>query len=141
MQSLNWEENEDIVVPMKPKKISELEQQVMNIVWSLKKCSVRDVLTIIGKTKPVAYTTILTVLQRLYEKGLVVKKREGKAFLYKPKVSKELYSRSMAQGFLRKFINSFGDIGIASFAESIESLSTKEKEYLIELLDHHEKNK
>lgn len=124
---------------MKPKNISELEQYVMNIVWSLKECSVRDVLNVITKNRPVAYTTVLTILQRLYDKGLVLKKREGKAFLYKAKITKESYSRSMAQGFLKKFISSFGDVGIASFAESIDSLSRKEKDHLLELLDHHEK--
>lgn len=125
---------------MKPKAISELEQYVMNIVWSLHQCTVRDVLmVVIKKNKPIAYTTVLTILQRLYDKGLVVKKKEGKAFIYKAKISKEAYSRSMAQGFLKKFITSFGEVGIASFAESIDSLSKKEKDYLLELLDH-EKN-
>ena len=125
---------------MKPRNISELEQHVMNIVWSTQECSVRDVLTILKRNKPIAYTTILTILQRLYDKGLVIKKKEGKAFLYKAKISKEAYSRSLAQGFLKKFIHSFGDVGIASFAESIDSLSKKEKDHLLELLDHHEKH-
>ncbi len=124
---------------MRPKNISHLEQDVMNIVWTNRECTVHDVIKALKKDKPVAYTTILTILQRLYEKGLVSKKKDKRAFLYKAKISKESYSKSMAQGFLKKFFTSFGDVGIASFAESIESLSKKEKDHLLELLDRYEK--
>ena len=123
---------------METKQISELEQKVMNIVWKCKGCSVRDVVAEIQKEKPIAYTTILTILQRLHEKGLIIKKENGKAYTYLPKISKSSYSKSIAQLFLKKFFGSFGDVGIASFAESIESLSADEKKRLLKLLEQHE---
>ena len=126
---------------MKPKQLSELEQEVMNIVWELDECSVREVLEKINKNKQLAYTTVATVLQRLCEKGLVVRKAEGVAFIYSPKLSKETYSKNLAQSFINKFFNSFGDVGLASFAQSIDKLPKNKKDYLLELLEEYDKTK
>jgi len=123
---------------MKAKQLSELEEETMNIVWELQACSVRDVVNKITQTKQLAYTTIATILQRLYEKGLVKRKEDGAVIFYSPKISKEIYSRSMAQTFMSKFINSFGDAAIASFAESIEDLPKSKREYFLKLLTKHE---
>lgn len=120
---------------MTQKPISELEQEVMNIVWELDKCSVRDVLEKINKNKQLAYTTIATILQRLHEKELVSRRDQGISFIYSPKLSKESYSKNLAQSFISKFFNSFGDVGLVSFAESIDKLPKKKKDYLLELLE------
>lgn len=121
--------------------ISELEQEVMNIVWELDECSVRNVLEKINKNKQLAYTTIATILQRLHEKDLVSRKADGISFVYSPKLSKESYSKNLAQSFISKFFNSFGDVGVASFAQSIDKLPKKKKDYLLELLEEYDKTK
>ena len=123
---------------MKAKQLSELEQETMGIVWELQNCSVRDVLKKITQTRQLAYTTIATILQRLYEKGLVKRKEDGAVIFYSPKISKEIYSRSMVQNFMSKFINSYGDAAMASFAESIEELPRSKREYFLKLLTEHE---
>jgi len=119
---------------MKPKALSELEQEVMNIVWECGDCSVREVLTRINKKKKLAYTTISTILQRLYDKGLVARTNMRLVIYYSPKLSKENYSKNMARSFIAKFFNSFGDAAIASFAESIDKLPKSKKEYFLKLL-------
>lgn len=126
---------------MKPKSLGDLEQEVMDIVWGLEKCSVRDVLEKLNKNRQLAYTTVATILQRLHEKGLVNRKDKGVAFIYTPKLSKEVYSKNLAQSFIKKFFNSFGDVGVASFAQSIDSLPKKKKGYLLELLEGYDKAK
>lgn len=126
---------------MKPKALSNLEQEVMGIVWDYQHCSVRDALKQVNKSHKLAYTTIATILQRLHDKGLVERKEEGQAYIYSPKLSKESYSKKLAQSFLKKFIHSFGDVAIASFAESIDSLPKGKKEYFLKLLDDHDKTK
>lgn len=126
---------------MNTRQLSELEQTVMTIVWELQSCSVRDVLEKINQTKQLAYTTIATILQRLHEKGLVTRKGDGVAFLYSPKLSKEAYSKTLARSFISKFFNAFGDVAIASFAQSIDTLPKNKKEYLLELLKDYDKAK
>ena len=126
---------------MQHKALSPLEQEVMTVVWELNSCSVRDVLERLRKHKQLAYTTVATILQRLYDKGLVNRIGKGIAFLYSPKLSKESYSITIARSFINKFITSFGDVAITSFADSIESLPKKKKEYLLKLLENHDKTK
>ena len=65
---------------MKIKPLGNLEEEIMNIVWELGTCSVRDVFEKISQTKQLAQTTVATILQRLYYKGLT--KRIEKKLLY-----------------------------------------------------------
>ena len=107
----------------------------MDIVWESKNCPARDVLTKLERDKKLAYTTVATILQRLYDKGLLVRKESSTGYIYSPKVSKEKYTKNVAQSFLKKFIDSFGDTAIASFADSIDKLPEKRRKYFLEILD------
>ena len=126
---------------MKTKSLGELEQQIMDILWECKSCSARDVLIILEKDRKLAYTTIATILQRLYEKKLVKRTEDKSGYIYSPKLSKESYSRNVAQSFLKKFIASFGNTAIASFAESIDKLPDQKRKYFLEILNEYDKNK
>lgn len=126
---------------MKNINLGKLEKQIMDILWECKSCSARDVLTKLQKNKKLAYTTIATILQRLYDKGLIVRKEEKTVHIYSPKVSKESYSRNIAQSFLKKFIDSYGNTAIVSFAQSVDRLPHKKRKYFLELLEEYDKNK
>lgn len=119
---------------MKTKQLSELEHEVMNIVWKLENCSVRDVRIELNSSRKLAYTTVATIFQRLYGKGLVARRVFGQVYSYSPKISKESYSKKMAKNFLTRFFGSFGDVAIASFAESVDQLPKEKREYLLKLL-------
>ena len=121
--------------------LGELEQQVVDILWENKNCSSRDVLAKLKRKKKPAYTTIATILQRLYDKGLLNRKAEKSGTIYAPKVSREKYTKNVAQSFLNNFITSFGDTAIASFADSIDKLPDKKRKYFLEILDEYDKNK
>lgn len=124
---------------MKQKQLSELEQQVMQVVWLEKKCSVRDIL---GKLhKNYAYTTVATILHRLQAKGLVNKKTQKDGHVYSAKISKESYSKNIAQVFVKKFVDSFGDTAVASFAQSIDKLPYKKRKYFLSILNEYDKSK
>jgi len=126
---------------MKATSLGELEKQIMDLVWECNECSARDVLTKLKKNRKLAYTTVATILQRLFEKGLLKRTEDKSGYIYSPKLSKESFSRNIAQSFLKKFINSFGDTAIASFADSIEKLPSKKRQYFLKLLEEHDKNK
>ena len=57
-----------------------LEREVMDAVWTAGKVTVRDTQSLLPRR--VAYTTVMTTLDRLFKKGLVVRSRAGKAFVY-----------------------------------------------------------
>ncbi len=127
---------------MKQKPISELEQQVMNIIWERKVCSVKDIYTELQKKRKIAYTTVATIVLRLEKKGLVKKKGEERlSYIYQPALSKETYTKSIAKAFLKRFIQSFGDTAVASFAESVEKLPEKKRKYFLKLLDNYDSSK
>ncbi len=119
---------------MKVGTLGELEMQVMEILWQSKQGSVADVLKAVIKKKKIAYTTVATILERLYEKGIVAKKSDKDRNLYSPKLSKSAYTSILIKNFLSKIFISFGDVAIASFAENLDSLPKSKKEYLLQLL-------
>ena len=123
------------------KSLSELEQIVMNIVWDFEKCSIRDVYLKLNTKKKLAYTTVATLLKRLFEKGLVTCDSDNLALIYSPRISKESYSGKVAKLITKSFFRSFGDIAIASFAESIDKLPKKKKVYFLKLLSKKNENK
>jgi predicted transcriptional regulator len=73
----------------KSKILTPAEQRIMDAVWTLKQASVGDVLQVVSATGAVAYTTVMTVLKVLEEKGYVSATRDGRILVYRAKVSRE----------------------------------------------------
>ena len=68
----------------------ELENQVLEILWSQgRPMTPRDVHDVLSADRTLAYTTAMTILVRLWEKGLVDRERSGRAFAYRPVLSRE----------------------------------------------------
>lgn len=124
----------------KQKSLSSLEQEVMNIIWNAKVCTIREVLEQIHKDKDLAYTTVATIFTRLYDKGFLKREEKHSVIQYSPKISRENFSKKVAGSFLTNFFQSFGDTAIASFADSIEELPTEKKEYFLKLLEKQNEN-
>jgi len=78
--------------------LGSLERQVMDIVWDGTSFTVRDVHARLSR--PVAYTTVLTTLDRLFKKGFVARTREGRAFVYTAARTRAEVEAAMASGVL-----------------------------------------
>lgn len=80
--------------------LGDLERAVMSVLWDHgDDQSVRDVLTRLSPTRSLAYTTVMTVLDRLAKKGLADRTRSGRAWLYSARSSREeLTAASMRSG-------------------------------------------
>lgn len=111
-----------------------LERQVMDIVWKSETCTTRYIFIKLNKEKKLAYTTVATILARLYTKGLLSRNLSSTGYVYKAKVSKNGFSKHIANDFLKKFIGNFGDSAIASFAESIDKLPEEKRKYFLKIL-------
>jgi predicted transcriptional regulator len=79
-----------------------LEMQVMNVVWSVARCSVRDVVERLNSK--LAYTTVMTTLDRLFKKGLLEREKFDRAFLYSPALSSQDWERRRAGDFVAGFL-------------------------------------
>jgi BlaI family penicillinase repressor len=71
------------------KRPSELEMQVLGILWNNGPSSVRQVLESMTDGKKRAYTTVLTILQVMEKKGLLTHTAKGNAHIYKPAASRD----------------------------------------------------
>jgi BlaI family transcriptional regulator, penicillinase repressor len=71
---------------MRPNKPSQLEMQVLSLLWQKGPCTAREVLKALPDGKERAYTTVLSVMQVMEKKGLLSHDRKGNANLYKAKV-------------------------------------------------------
>jgi BlaI family transcriptional regulator, penicillinase repressor len=70
-------------------ELAPLELDCMNALWSVGQGTVRDIQQIMVATRPRAYTTIMTILDRLAQKGVVGREKKGRAYLYRPNLSAE----------------------------------------------------
>ncbi|MCR4312757.1 MAG: BlaI/MecI/CopY family transcriptional regulator, partial [Candidatus Roizmanbacteria bacterium] len=122
----------------KARALGKLEQSVMEVVWKNKNCLIREIVQTLQKKRSIAYTTVATILQRLFIKGLVGRKTEKNGYWYFPKISKDSYVKTLSKNFIKTLVNSFGDIAVSSFAESIENLPKEKKRYLLKILGRYE---
>jgi predicted transcriptional regulator len=79
-------------------EMAPLELDCMNALWPLGEATVRDIQLAMAVTKPRAYTTIMTILDRLAQKGVVQRHKRGRAWLYSANLSEEeARSRAITQ--------------------------------------------
>jgi predicted transcriptional regulator len=75
--------------------LGSLESELMERVWLLPEASVRDLHREFASR--LAYTTVMTTLDRLYKKGLLTRRRAGKAYVYAAKLTEKEYRARVAQ--------------------------------------------
>lgn len=74
----------------------------MEILWTRGRSSVRDVVE--GLTRPLAYTTVMTTLDRLFKKGLLQREKFDRAFFYVPLLSRKEWERMRAGLWVSGFL-------------------------------------
>ncbi|WP_031509148.1 BlaI/MecI/CopY family transcriptional regulator [Streptomyces megasporus] len=79
-----------------PRPLGELEDAVMTRVWRWNRpVTVREVLEDLRRERPIAYTTVMTVMDNLREKGWVRREREGRAYRYEAVSTRAAYSAAL----------------------------------------------
>ena len=98
----------------------ELEAQIMDAVWELREATVQDVCDHLGGD--CNYKTVMTVMNRLVDKGVLARRRVSRAFLSSPCENREEFlkrgSRDVAEGLLRDF----GELAIAQFVNAVDAV-------------------
>jgi predicted transcriptional regulator len=79
-----------------------LELELMEILWDGGEGSVRDVVPRLSR--PLAYTTVMTTLDRLFKKGLLDRRKSDRAFLYSPSFSRQEWERRRAGNLVAGFL-------------------------------------
>jgi predicted transcriptional regulator len=85
--------------------LTESELRLMKLLWEHGESSVADLLSAIPPEESLAYTSVLTTIKILEDKGYVVHRKEGRAFLYTPIVERSSASISALRQVLGRFFN------------------------------------
>jgi predicted transcriptional regulator len=101
----------------------ELETAIMDVVWSANPISVRDVLDKLDRG--CAYTTVMTVMQRLFDKGMLKRKLVDNAYQYQPAIPKEQFVKNTVRKTVDQLCNGFGDAALAHFVDALDDVDEK----------------
>lgn len=95
--------------------LGSLEAQIMRILWDQPRLPVRSVVELLPGRRVRAYTTVMTVMNRLFEKGLLRREAAGRAHVYWPSMTEAEFLDSISRKMVRTVLAEFGDAGVAAF--------------------------
>jgi predicted transcriptional regulator len=106
-------------------RLGEREREVLEVLWSEGDATVQQVAK--GLKTALAYTTVMTTLDRLYKKGLLERSKCDRAFVYKPAVSKSELERGRANVMVHRLLAGSDrnpDVLLSSLVDAVESYDT-----------------
>jgi predicted transcriptional regulator len=115
-----------------PPPLHELETEVMEELWGSGEAPVRAVMDALNRrtSKKRAYTTYMTIMARLYKKGMLVRRREGKTDFYAPSQDREEYQELRARAEVEDLVAQYGDVALSNFAQQMASLDPSRRRAL-----------
>ncbi len=107
----------------------------MVAVWQHEDMTVRDVFDQVNRqdSRQRAYTTFMTVMRRLADKGLLERRRVGKTDIYRAVLSADEYSAARARAGVGALVEEFGDLALAHFAAAVADLDPQRRARLEQL--------
>ena len=116
---------------VEPQTLGHLEIAVMEILWTRGQANVHDVIQKLSRS--LAYTTVMTTLDRLYKKGLLVRRKEDRAFVYSPRWSRQEWEQKRAGDFVAGFLAGSKPSGEMLISCLVEAVGQHDEALLDEL--------
>lgn len=111
--------------------LGKLERKVLNEMWQRDETSVRDVYLAFGEK--VAYTTLMTTLDRLFKKKLLTRRKDGRAFVYQPALSPVEFEQGIREDVIDGLLGHGADAVQPVLACIVDTVSERDRELLDEL--------
>ncbi|KEQ29324.1 BlaI/MecI/CopY family transcriptional regulator [Pedobacter antarcticus] len=118
---------------MEIKDLTKAEEQIMQIVWQIKKGFVKEVVDLLPEPKP-AYNTVSTIIRILETKGFIAHEPAGKAHLYYPIISLEDYKRHATDKLLGNYFGNSVE-SMFSFFVKEEKLDVKDVDDILKMIN------
>jgi BlaI family transcriptional regulator, penicillinase repressor len=115
------------------KELTKAEEQVMQILWELKKGFIKDILAKMPEPKP-AYNTVSTIVRILETKGFVGHKAYGKTHEYYPLIAKDDYSHFYLKNFVGNYFGGSFQKLVSFFAKE-NDLNARELEEMLKYVE------
>ena len=100
-----------------------LERAVMDIVWDNGTVSVRTVVDALAQTRRPAYTTVMTVMNRLVEKNLLRRRADGQSYQYSTTMNRQQFLEQSSRQVVATFVRDFGELAVAEFIDALDHVS------------------
>jgi predicted transcriptional regulator len=110
------------------------ELAIMKVVWQKDEATVRDVYEALRESRPVAYTTVMTMMRILQEKGYLTRVTHDKAHVYRPAKPRQQVIGGMVRDFLDRVFDGASDPLLVHLARD-NKLTPKQRRILRQLLD------
>jgi len=120
------------------KKLTNKEEEIMHVLWKLKKAFVKDVIAEMNDSNP-HYNTLSTIIRNLEDKGYVAHNAYGKTHQYYPTVTKEAYKKGFMSNAIENYFNNSYKNVVSFFAKE-DKISAEELREIIELIEKKDGN-
>jgi predicted transcriptional regulator len=109
------------------KFLGPLEAEVMDRLWKRRSATVRDIVEDLGRSRQLAYTTVMTIMTRLHAKGLLDRSRDGKTYVYKPSFTRQEHRERLTRDLARGLVAEFGDAALAAFSAELDTVDASHR--------------
>ncbi len=113
--------------------LTEVELELMEVLWQKEHATVGEIVEALPQER-LAYSSVLTVMRILEQKGYVNHEKEGRAFVYRPLVDRQQARKSVLGYLLKRFFDDSPELLVVNLLEN-EDLSAIEVERLKRLID------
>jgi BlaI family penicillinase repressor len=117
----------------KMKMLSRPQLEIMKVVWRLGEATVRDVYEDLRLSRPIAYTTVMTMMKNMETRGHLKKRSEGRAFVYSATVAEGRMLRRIVGDFIDRVFNGSAEPLLAHLVED-RRLSEKDLETVARMI-------
>jgi predicted transcriptional regulator len=111
--------------------LGKLEREVLNEIWQRDEVSVRDIYLAFGEN--IAYTTLMTTLDRLFKKKILTRRKDGRAFVYLPSVSPDEFEQGIREDLIDGLLGHGAEAVQPVLACIVDTVSARDRELLDEL--------
>ncbi|MEK3978839.1 BlaI/MecI/CopY family transcriptional regulator [Psychrobacillus sp. FSL K6-2836] len=99
-----------------------LEAKIMDILWNDVEMTIKDVQQVLDKEKMTNFNTVMTVMNRLVEKGILEKRAEGRSSLYKPVQSRVEFLSEQSKEMTNELMDEFGNVVVSHMLDALEDV-------------------
>lgn len=103
--------------------LGELETAILERIWGRENVAVRDIFNELRQERDIAYTTVMTTMDRLWKKGLLIRERNGNAYLYSPVYSKKSLIQKCINQVLDNILSDITEPTLAHFVSNLEKVN------------------
>ena len=112
-------------------RLGVLERQVMNVVWEAGEINVREACERLGAA--VAYTTVMTTMDRLFKKRLLARRKVGRAFVYAAAATRDQLQGAVANELVQSLLQQHGGEPLPLLSSLVDAVSDRDRALLDEL--------